>query len=147
MRNISKFFVFFFILSIFNSCVEPPKYLYYYQLENKTGQDIEVRLHHRHSDADGDVGVDTIEIANGARGIKYDWLYDSKPPVVKFFVKITTCDSIIILVQDVVVKKYDRKNEDVYSTRTPYNESFYVEETDAAGDITDVYTFLPEDIE
>ncbi len=63
------------------------------------------------------------------------------------FVMITGADSIIVLVQNSVVKKYYRNDESAHSTKTPYNETLYVEEPNDVGTMTDVYTFLPEDLE
>ena len=146
MKNIkNNYLILCIILFIFNSCVEPGYDIYYYQLENKTGQDIEVRLYYNFY---GDGSVNIMNIENEARGTRYYEWYDLKPPfVVRSFPTITNSDSIVILVQGTVVKKYDRSNQNVHSTRTPYNENLYVEETNEAGEITDVYTFLPEDIE
>ncbi len=146
MKNIkSKYWILCIILFIFNSCVEPDSYIYYYQLENKTEQDIEVRLYYNF---DGDGSVNIMNIENGARGTRYSQWYDSESPfVLRFFSDITDSDSIVIRVQGAVVKKYDKSNDDVHSTRTPYNETLYVEEPNDVGTMTDVYTFLPEDLE
>ncbi len=76
MKNIkNKYWILCFILFVLNSCdLNYKEDTYFYQLENKTGQDIEVRRYFHY--ADGAVRVVTEKIENEARGIKYSEYYD-----------------------------------------------------------------------